>query len=89
MVWSASLQYFNVLVQTRSQWGICSRNFHSLSVAQHESPVINGDGEYSRISLHDNVIQMNLLAMQTEDKQAINTVYNTPRRKYPVAVGRT
>ena len=44
----------------------------------HESPLINGDGEYSRdFTYIDNVIQMNLLAMATTDPDAINTVYNT------------
>jgi UDP-N-acetylglucosamine 4-epimerase len=42
------------------------------------SPQINGTGDYSRdFTYIDNVIQMNELAMLTEDKAAINTVYNT------------
>jgi UDP-N-acetylglucosamine 4-epimerase len=45
---------------------------------QHESPVINGDGSYSRdFTYIDNVIQMNLLAIKTQNKEAINQVYNT------------
>jgi UDP-N-acetylglucosamine 4-epimerase len=45
---------------------------------KHESPIINGDGEYSRdFTYIDNVIQMNLLAMETENPNAINQVYNT------------
>jgi UDP-N-acetylglucosamine 4-epimerase len=44
----------------------------------HESPVINGDGNYSRdFTYIDNVIQMNFLAMLTENSGALNTVYNT------------
>lgn len=44
----------------------------------HESPVINGDGEYSRdFTYIDNVIQMNILAMKTTDSVSINQVYNT------------
>ena len=44
----------------------------------HESPIINGDGNYSRdFTYIDNVIQMNELAMLTENKDAVNTVYNT------------
>jgi UDP-N-acetylglucosamine 4-epimerase len=44
----------------------------------HESPVINGDGEYSRdFTYIDNVIQMNLLAMESVNPDAVNTVYNT------------
>ena len=43
-----------------------------------ESPVINGDGEYSRdFTYIDNVVQMNMLAMTTENPQAVNQVYNT------------
>ena len=42
-----------------------------------ESPVINGDGEFSRdFTYIDNVIQANLLAITTKNKEAINTVYN-------------
>ena len=44
----------------------------------HESLTINGDGEYSRdFTYIDNVIQMNMLAMTTTNKEAINQVYNT------------
>jgi UDP-N-acetylglucosamine 4-epimerase len=44
----------------------------------YESPVINGNGNYSRdFTYIDNVIQMNELAILTENSEAINTVYNT------------
>ena len=44
----------------------------------HESPVINGDGNYSRdFTYIDNVIQMNELAIITQNPEAVNTVYNT------------
>ncbi len=44
----------------------------------HESPVINGAGDYSRdFTYIDNVIQMNELAMTTTNAEAVNTVYNT------------
>ena len=44
----------------------------------HESPVINGDGTYSRdFTYIDNVIQMNVLAITTENEAALNQVYNT------------
>lgn len=43
-----------------------------------ESPIINGDGEFSRdFTYIDNVIQMNLLAIETEKSESINTIYNT------------
>ncbi len=45
---------------------------------KYESPVINGDGNFSRdFTYIDNVIQMNELAMLTSNPEAINTVYNT------------
>ena len=44
----------------------------------HESPVINGDGEYSRdFTYVDNVVQMNLRALTTTNPEAVNQVYNT------------
>ena len=45
---------------------------------KHESPVINGDGNFSRdFTYIDNVIQMNELAMLTQNPEAVNTIYNT------------
>lgn len=44
----------------------------------HEAPNINGDGEYSRdFTYVDNVIQMNICAMETTNPEAINQIYNT------------
>ncbi len=44
----------------------------------HESPRINGTGDYSRdFTFVANVVQMNLLAMTTTNSEAVNTVYNT------------
>ena len=44
----------------------------------YESPVINGDGEYSRdFTYIDNVIQMNMLSLSTENQAAVNQIYNT------------
>lgn len=43
-----------------------------------ENPVINGDGSYSRdFTYVENVVKMNILAMETEDSQAVNQIYNT------------
>ena len=45
---------------------------------KYESPIINGDGNHSKdFTYIDNVIQMNELAMLTQNVEAINTVYNT------------
>ena len=74
------LRYFNVFGRKQDPNGAYAAVI-PLFVKQlmnHESPLINGDGEYSRdFTYIDNVIQMNLLAMQTEDSNAVNTVYNT------------
>jgi UDP-N-acetylglucosamine/UDP-N-acetylgalactosamine 4-epimerase len=48
----------------------------------HESPVINGDGTYSRdFTYIDNVVQMNLLAITAENESALNQVYTTAGEK--------
>lgn len=74
------LRYFNVFGRKQDPNGAYAAVI-PLFVKQFlnlESPVINGDGNYSRdFTYIDNVIQMNELAMLTENPQAINTVYNT------------
>src|SRR5690606_35957590 len=46
-------------------------------ILQHEAPVINGDGEYSRdFTYVDNVIQANHLAALVQEPSAVNQVYN-------------
>ena len=48
-----------------------------MQLMNYESPIINGDGEYSRdFTYIDNVIHMNLLAISTDNKAALNQVYN-------------
>ncbi|HEY4540168.1 MAG TPA: SDR family oxidoreductase [Faecalibacter sp.] len=74
------LRYFNVFGRRQDPNGAYAAVI-PLFVKQfinHESPVINGTGDYSRdFTYIDNVIQMNELAMLTENPGAINTVYNT------------
>lgn len=74
------LRYFNVFGRRQDPNGAYAAVI-PLFVKQfmnYESPVINGDGNYSRdFTYIDNVIQMNELAMITENPEAINTVYNT------------
>ena len=42
-----------------------------------QSPVINGDGNFSRdFTYVDNILQMNYLAMTTEKVNSINQIYN-------------
>ncbi len=74
------LRYFNVFGRRQDPNGAYAAVI-PLFVKQfmnYESPVINGDGNYSRdFTYIDNVIQMNELAMQTTKHEAVNTVYNT------------
>lgn len=74
------LRYFNVFGRRQDPNGAYAAVIPLFvkKLMNHESPVINGDGEYSRdFTYINNVIQMNLLAMETEDKPAINQIYNT------------
>lgn len=74
------LRYFNVFGRrqnTRGAYAAVIPLFTKLLI-QHESPTINGTGENSRdFTYIDNVIQMNELALLTQDPRAVNTVYNT------------
>ena len=74
------LRYFNVFGRRQDPNGAYAAVI-PLFVKQfinHQSPIINGDGEYSRdFTYIDNVIQMNLRALTTSNPAAINTVYNT------------
>ncbi len=74
------LRYFNVFGRRQDPHGAYAAVI-PLFVKQfmnYESPIINGDGNYSRdFTYIDNVIQMNELAMTTENLEAVNTVYNT------------
>ncbi len=73
------LRYFNVFGKRQDPNGAYAAVI-PLFVKQfinHESPIINGDGSYSRdFTYIDNVIQMNILAITTNNKDALNTVYN-------------
>jgi UDP-N-acetylglucosamine 4-epimerase len=74
------LRYFNVFGRKQDPNGAYAAVIPLFvkKLMAHESPVINGDGEYSRdFTYIDNVIQMNLLAMETTNPEAVNTVYNT------------
>lgn len=74
------LRYFNVFGRNQDPNGAYAAVIPKF-VAQflnHESPIINGDGNFSRdFTYIDNVIQMNELAMLSDHPEAINTVYNT------------
>lgn len=74
------LRYFNVYGRKQDPNGAYAAVIPRfvMQLMNNESPVINGDGNFSRdFTYIDNVIQMNELAMLTENPNAINTVYNT------------
>lgn len=74
------LRYFNVFGRRQDPNGAYAAVIPLFvkKFMNHESPVINGAGDYSRdFTYVDNVIQMNERAMTTDNPDAINTVYNT------------
>lgn len=74
------LRYFNVFGRRQDPKGAYAAVIPKLVMQfmNHESPVINGGGDYSRdFTYIDNVIQMNERAMLTDHANAVNTVYNT------------
>ena len=74
------LRYFNVFGRRQDHNGSYAAVIPKfvMQFMKHESPVVNGDGNFSRdFTYIDNVIQMNELAMLTDNPNAINTVYNT------------
>jgi UDP-N-acetylglucosamine/UDP-N-acetylgalactosamine 4-epimerase len=73
------LRYFNVFGRKQDPNGAYAAVIPKFvsQLMNGESPVINGDGNYSRdFTYIDNVIQANLLSLVTINKKAINTVYN-------------
>ncbi len=74
------LRYFNVFGRRQTPNGAYAAVIPKfvIQLMNHESPVINGTGDYSRdFTYIDNVIQMNELAISTQNPEAVNTVYNT------------
>ncbi|WFB63289.1 SDR family oxidoreductase [Sphingobacterium sp. WM] len=74
------LRYFNVFGRRQDPNGAYAAVIPLFvkKFMNHESPVINGAGDYSRdFTYIDNVIQMNESAMLTDNPEAVNTVYNT------------
>jgi len=74
------LRYFNVFGRKQDPNGAYAAVIPKfvMQFMNYESPVINGDGTYSRdFTYIDNVIQMNMRAILTTNTAAVNTVYNT------------
>ena len=74
------LRYFNVFGRRQDPNGAYAAVIPKfvLQFMNLESPTINGDGTFSRdFTYIDNVVQMNLLALTTDNNEALNQVYNT------------
>jgi len=74
------LRYFNVFGRKQDPNGAYAAVIPKfvMQFMNYESPVINGDGNFSRdFTYIDNVIQMNELAITTTNPDSVNTVYNT------------
>ncbi|MCT4587872.1 MAG: SDR family oxidoreductase [Carboxylicivirga sp.] len=73
------LRYFNVFGRRQDPDGAYAAVIPKFvkSLINKESPIINGDGTYSRdFTYIENVLQANELAALAENEEAINTVYN-------------
>lgn len=73
------LRYFNVFGQKQDPNGAYAAVIPKfvMQLMKYESPVINGDGSFSRdFTYIDNVLEINIRSMLTDKKEAINTVYN-------------
>jgi UDP-N-acetylglucosamine 4-epimerase len=73
------LRYFNVFGRRQDPNGAYAAVIPKfcMQFMAHESPIINGDGSYSRdFTYVDNVVQINQLAAVTENPEAVNQVYN-------------
>lgn len=73
------LRYFNVFGRRQDPLGAYAAVIPLFvrKLMQHEAPVINGDGSYSRdFTYVDNVVQANHLAALASNKSAVDQVYN-------------
>ncbi|MDR3269530.1 MAG: NAD-dependent epimerase/dehydratase family protein [Tannerella sp.] len=74
------LRYFNVFGPRQTPDGPYAAVIPQFArkLIRLESPIINGDGEYTRdFTYVKNVVRMNLLALSTQNAKALNTVFNT------------
>lgn len=74
------LRYFNVFGRKQDPNGAYAAVIPKFvkQFMDYESPIINGDGNYSRdFTYIDNVIQMNAVAIASTNPESVNTVYNT------------
>ncbi len=74
------LRYFNVFGRRQNPDGEYAAVIPLFikKLMNKETLTINGDGSYSRdFTYIDNVIQMNMLALNTKNELSINNIYNT------------
>jgi UDP-N-acetylglucosamine 4-epimerase len=73
------LRYFNIFGPKQNPKGPYAAVIPLFikALLENKPPVINGDGSHSRdFTFVDNAVQANLLALFTENKHALNQVYN-------------
>jgi UDP-N-acetylglucosamine 4-epimerase len=76
---TVGLRYFNVFGRRQDPFGAYAAVIPKFvsALLKHESPVINGDGSFSRdFTYIDNVIHANQCALLAEDTAALNRAYN-------------
>ncbi|QLG46706.1 SDR family oxidoreductase [Costertonia aggregata] len=76
---TVGLRYFNVFGRKQDPNGAYAAVIPKfvMQLMKYESPVINGDGTFSRdFTYIDNVIEMNVRAIVSKNPEATNTVYN-------------
>lgn len=73
------LRYFNVFGRQQNPNGAYAAVIPKfvIQLINHESPTINGDGNFSRdFTYIDNVIEANIRSLIADKSEAVNTVYN-------------
>lgn len=73
------LRYFNVFGRRQDPQGAYAAVIPKFisQLLKNEAPIINGDGSFSRdFTYIDNVVELNIQALLTQNKSAINEIYN-------------
>jgi UDP-N-acetylglucosamine 4-epimerase len=73
------LRYFNVFGRRQDPQGAYAAVIPKFisQLLKNDAPVINGDGSFSRdFTYIDNVVELNIQALLTQNKSAINQIYN-------------
>jgi len=73
------LRYFNVFGRRQDPQGAYAAVIPKFisQLLNHEAPIINGDGSFSRdFTYIDNVVELNIQALLTQNNSAINQIYN-------------